>query len=104
MTFHSKVIKDKKYMKWVCENKPCFICNLEGRFNFAQIQFHHLQGAYRIGAMIRNDAVGLPLCFTCHSIFQKRGERMYWEEIGVDPKIYADELYNEYKENNNDTK
>jgi len=29
---------------------------------------------------------------------------MYWEEIGVDPKIYADELYNEYKENNNDTK
>jgi len=50
--------------------------------------------------MIRDDSVGIPLCFTCHSIFHKRGERLYWEEIGVDPKVYADELYEEY----NDTK
>ena len=50
--------------------------------------------------MIRDDSVGIPLCFTCHSIFHKRGERLYWEEIGIDPKVYADELYEEY----NDTK
>jgi len=83
-------------MKWVCENKSCYICSLEGRTTFG-VQFHHLQGAYRIGALIRNDKVGIPLCFPCHSIFQKRGERLYWQEIGVDPKIYADELYEEYQ-------
>jgi len=86
-------------MQWVCENHPCYICNLEGRLTYG-VQFHHLQGKYRIGAMIRNDAVGIPLCFTCHSIFHKRGERLYWEEIGVDPIHYANELYEEWKERN----
>lgn len=85
-------------MQWVCENHPCYICTLEGRLNFQQIQFHHLQGKYRIGAMIRNDAVGIPLCFPCHSIFHKRGERLYWEEIGVDPIHYAQELWEEWIE------
>jgi hypothetical protein len=50
--------------------------------------------------MIRDDSVGIPLCFPCHSIFHKRGERLYWEEIEIDPKVYADELWEEY----NDTK
>jgi predicted HNH restriction endonuclease len=48
--------------------------------------------------MIRDDSVGIPLCFTCHSIFHKRGERVYWEEINIDPKVYADELWEEYNE------
>jgi len=48
--------------------------------------------------MIRNDAVGIPLCFPCHSIFHKRGERLYWEEIGVDPIHYAQELWEEWIE------
>ena len=87
-------------MKWVCENKSCYICSLEGKINYSQIQFHHLQGKYRIGAMIRDDSVGIPLCFTCHSIFQKRGERLYWEELNIDPKVYADELWEEYNERN----
>jgi len=89
-------------MQWVVENHPCYICNLEGRLNYSQIQFHHLQGKYRIGAMIRDDSVGIPLCFPCHSIFQKRGERLYWEEINIDPKVYADELWEEYKEKKNE--
>ena len=87
-------------MQWVVENHPCYICNLEGRLNYSQIQFHHLQGKYRVGAMIRDDSVGTPLCFTCHSIFHKRGERLYWEEINIDPKIYADEIWEEYNERN----
>ena len=85
-------------MQWVCENHPCYICNLEGRLNYSQIQFHHLQGKYRVGAMIRDDSVGIPLCFSCHSIFQKRGERLYWEEINIDPIHYANELWEEYNE------
>jgi len=85
-------------MKWVCENKSCYICSLEGKINYSQIQFHHLQGKYRIGAMIRDDSVGVPLCHSCHSIFHKRGERLYWEEINIDPKVYADELWEEYNE------
>ena len=28
----------------------------------------------------------------------KRGERLYWEEINIDPKVYADELWEEYNE------
>ena len=87
-------------MQWVVQNYPCYICNLEGRLNYNQIQFHHLQGKYRVGAMIRDDSVGVPLCFTCHSIFHKRGERLYWEEKGIDPKVYADELYQEWREIN----
>jgi len=90
-------------MQWVVENHPCYICNLEGRLNYSQLQFHHLQGKYRVGALIRDDSVGIPLCFTCHSIFHKRGERLYWEEINIDPKIYADELWEEYNERNTKT-
>ena len=90
-------------MQWVVENHPCYICNLEGRLNYSQLQFHHLQGKYRVGAMIRDDSVGIPLCFTCHSIFHKRGERLYWEEINIDPKVYADELWEEYNERNTKT-
>jgi len=90
-------------MQWVCENHPCYICNLEGRLNYSQIQFHHLQGKYRVGAMIRDDSVGIPLCFPCHSIFQKRGERLYWEEINIDPIHYAKELWEEYNERNTKT-
>jgi|TARA_X000001382_G_scaffold120673_1_gene102375 hypothetical protein len=48
--------------------------------------------------MIRDDSVGIPLCFPCHSIFQKRGERLYWEEINIDPIHYAKELWEEYNE------
>jgi len=90
-------------MQWVVENHPCYICNLEGRLNYSQLQFHHLQGKYRVGALIRDDSVGIPLCFTCHSIFHKRGERVYWEEINIDPKVYADELWEEYNERNTKT-
>ena len=90
-------------MQWVVENHPCYICNLEGTLNYSQLQFHHLQGKYRVGAMIRDDSVGIPLCFTCHSIFHKRGERVYWEEINIDPKVYADELWEEYNERNTKT-
>ena len=48
--------------------------------------------------MIRDDSVGIPLCFSCHSIFHKRGERLYWEEINIDPIHYAKELWEEYNE------
>jgi len=65
---------------------------------FSQIQFHHLQSKYRLGMAMRNDAMGIPMCYPCHSIFQKRGERLYWEEIGIDPGIYAKELWEEWLE------
>ena len=50
--------------------------------------------------MIRQDSKGIPLCFPCHNLFTKRGERLVWEEIGVDPGIYADELWDEWQERN----
>ena len=98
---HSSVIKDRAFQVWVCETKPCYNCQVvHSTINYSQIQFHHLQGKYRLGMMIRNDAKGIPLCYPCHSIFQKRGERLYWEEKKVDPGIYADELWDEWLERN----
>ncbi len=93
------IVKDKKFQQWVCDTKPCYMCTVVNGFqNFSQIQFHHLQGKYRLGAMIRQDSKGIPLCFPCHNLFTKRGERLVWEEIGVDPGIYADELWDEWQE------
>tara|TARA_R100000655_G_scaffold78775_3_gene118166 strand:- start:298 stop:648 length:351 start_codon:yes stop_codon:yes gene_type:complete len=101
-----KIIKDKKFMQWVVNNCPCYVCNLEGNLNFHQIQFHHLQGMHRIGAMIRDDSTGIPICYGHHQeLTFKFGERKFWEQIGIDPIHYANELYNEYQqEHTNDTK
>lgn len=94
-----KIVKDKKFMQWVCDSHPCYVCNLEARLNYHQIQFHHLQGKHRIGAMIRDDSTGIPICFQHHQdLTFKYGERKFWEMLGVDPLNYAQELYNEYKQ------
>tara|TARA_S200002703_G_scaffold36660_1_gene31733 strand:+ start:1850 stop:2182 length:333 start_codon:yes stop_codon:yes gene_type:complete len=94
-----KIVKDKKFMQWVCSSLPCYVCNLNGRLNYHQIQFHHLQGRHRIGAMIRDDSTGIPICFQHHQdLTFKHGERKFWEMIGTDPLTYAQELYNEYKQ------
>ena len=75
-----KIIKDKKFMQWVCSSLPCYVCNLNGRLNYHQIQFHHLQGKHRIGAMIRDDSTGIPICFQHHQeLTFKYGERKFWE-------------------------
>ncbi len=94
-----KVVKDKKFMQWVCDTLPCYVCNLKGNLNYYQIQFHHLQGIHRIGAMIRDDSTGIPICYTHHQeLTFKFGERKFWEQIGIDPIHYALEIYNEYKQ------
>ena len=51
----SKIVKDKKYLKWVCDHFDCFTC--ESR----PVQAHHLQGKYRIGAMLRCDSKVVPM-------------------------------------------
>jgi len=97
-----KAIKDKKYMQWVVENRPCFVCQKTlGIINNHQIQFHHLQGKYRLGAMIRDDSVGLPICYPHHhELTFKYGERKYWDEVlELDPKEFADNLYKYYRSN-----
>jgi len=88
-------------MQWVVENYPCYICNIEGNLNYYQIDFHHLRGKYAKGMAIRDDSVGIPICRTHHyHITFQRGERLFWEELNIDPKVYADELYQEWKEIN----
>ena len=94
-----KVIKDKKFMQWVVNSHPCYVCNLNGQLNYHQIQFHHLQGIHRIGAMLRDDSTGIPICYGHHQeLTFKFGERKFWEMVGIDPLYYAQELYNEYKQ------
>lgn len=101
MTFRSrKVVKDKNYMQWVVDNYPCYVCRKKlNTYNYHQIQFHHLQGKYRIGAMLRDDSTGLPLCFDHHQeLTFKFGERKFWEMIGIDPIHDAIKLYEKYKQ------
>ena len=96
-----KIVKDKNYMAWVVTNYPCLVCELKGIDNRHQIQFHHLQGIHRIGAMIRDDSTGIPICFPHHQeLTFKYGERKFWERLEVDPKPYADALYKYYKGKN----
>ena len=98
------IVKDKKYQIWVVQNCPCYVCKKTfGIDNFFQIQFHHLQGKYRKGMGMRDDSLGLPICYHHHhELTFVRGERIYWQELGIDPKIYADKLYKHYKENINE--
>ena len=73
-----KVIKDKKFMQWVVNSHPCYVCNLNGQLNYHQIQFHHLQGIHRIGAMLRDDSTGIPICYGHHQeLTFKFGERKF---------------------------
>ena len=96
----TKIIKDKKYLMWICE-KPCYPCQINNRLNYYQIQAHHLQGRHRIGALIRRDNVVVPCCFTCHQeLTFKVGERNFWDNLGIDPIHYANELWQEWSERN----
>jgi hypothetical protein len=99
-----KIIKDKNYMQWVVENHPCFVCyKTMAVYNNTSIQFHHLQGKYRIGAMIRDDSTGIPICYHHHhELTFKYGERNFWDTLEIDPLGYAQSLYIQYKERTND--
>jgi len=101
---HSKkIIKDKKYLMWIC-SLPCYSCQVQGIHKVCDtIQAHHVQ-LRRYGAMIRDDSRVVPLCFyPCHhSIHTKFGERIFWDNLGVDPIKYADKLYKHYKEKLNE--
>ena len=86
-------------MIWALDKFPCYVCSLMGfSDNWSeQRQFHHLQGAHRQGAMMRDDRVGVVLCWSHHNeLHTKGGERNFWSDVGVDPKIMADEMYQEY--------
>ena len=94
----SKIVKDKKYLKWVCDHFDCFTC--ESR----PVQAHHLQGKYRIGAMLRCDSKIVPLCYSCHySLTFIESERKFWNTRIIDPMPYAKELYKKWR-NINDSK
>ena len=81
-----KIVKDKKFLMWVCENHKCYVCGLFNQKQTTPTQAHHLQGKYRIGAMIRDDSTVLPICFNHHQeLTFKKGERKFWEELKVDP-------------------
>lgn len=92
--------KDRAYMMWCLDKFPCYVCQIMNIDNWSeQRQFHHLQGAYRQGAAIRDDRVGVVLCWSHHNeLHTKGGERNFWSDVGVDPKIMADEMYQEYQE------
>jgi hypothetical protein len=42
------------------------------------------------------------LCWQHHNeLHTKGGERNFWSDVGVDPKVMADEMYQEYLERGN---
>lgn len=98
------VIKDKKYLKWICDCYKCFVCSDIGEEQSSPTQAHHLQGKYRIGAMIRCDSRVIPLCFNHHQeLTFKYGERTFWEldkYKELNPMSYAKILYKIWRENN----
>ena len=100
----SNIIKDRKYLEWVCDCFKCFICSNIGEEQSSPTQAHHLQGKYRIGAMIRCDSRVIPLCFDHHQILTfKYGERKFWEldkYKDLNPMSYAKILYQMWRENN----
>ena len=101
MISHSKVIKDKKFLMWVCE-LSCYPCEIEGVSNYHMIVAHHLQGRNRIGMGLRHDPNSIPICdFHHRQIHEKMGERNFWDKLGVEPIHYANELYEQYKERTN---
>jgi|SRR6056300_273591 len=95
-----KIIKDKKYLMWVC-SLPCISCQVrDGTYKISEtIQAHHVQ-LRRYGAMIRDDSRVVPLCFyPCHHLLHtKFGEKKFWGDLNFDPIEYADKLYKHYKE------
>lgn len=51
--------------------------------------------------MIRTDNMVVPCCFPCHQeLTFKVGERKFWDNLGIDPIHYANELWQEWSERN----
>lgn len=92
------IVKDRKYLEWVC-NKECYVCELLNVPQKMPTQAHHLQGKYRIGAMIKDDSTVVPLCYTHHhELTFLFGERKFWEKLKIDPWDKSKNLRREYEQ------
>lgn len=92
-----QIVKDRKYLMWVC-SLNCYVCKLLNKAQSTPTQAHHLQGKYRIGAMIRDDSTVVPICFEHHQeLTFKLGERKFWEKLNVDPWDESKQTREEYE-------
>ena len=88
-------------MIWALDSFDCYPCSLMGYANYNQLQFHHIQLERNKfgGALMRDDSVGVVLCFNCHNkLHTKYSDKKFWSMLNVDPRIKAKQMYVEYKE------
>ena len=88
-------------MMWALDSFDCYPCSLMGYANYNQLQFHHIQLERNKfgGALMRDDSVGVVLCFNCHNkLHTKYSDKKFWSMLNVDPRIKAKQMYVEYKE------
>jgi len=87
-------IRSPKHLAYV-RTFPCCACR-----ETENIQAHHLTIIKGNGGMARktDDNYVLPLCPLCHNYLHLVGERYYWNEIKLEPTIYAALLWDSFQE------
>ena len=79
--------KSKKYLQWVA-SQQCLLCM------YHECQAHHITIAEKRGISQKvSDCWTIPLCYAHHSQLHHIGERLYWQKLGIDPKVYATLFY-----------
>ena len=94
-----KAYKEPKYLEWLHNQNPCcFVC---GQYN--KIELHHVK---EHSSDKKDDRVVIPLCGEEHhrngKLSPHGGTKLWRETFSIeDQRIYAEELYKEYKSETN---
>jgi len=88
----TKPIRSAKHLAYV-RTLPCCVCG-----NDQDIQAHHLTHIRSNGISVKSDdSLAVPLCGENHYLLHWMGERSYWKERNLDPKLYAALLWDNFQ-------
>ena len=84
-------IRSPKYLSYI-RTFPCADCQ-----DTEDVQAHHLTHIEPMGmGMKSSDKWCLPMCGICHGYLHQIGEKWYWQERKLDPKLYATLLWDSF--------
>lgn len=91
MNFKSPRQRDPVHLNAI-RQLPCIIC----KSTFTEAAHVRMSTPGKLNAGIGakpHDRFTVPLCVTHHRQQHQRGERVFWESIGIDPIAVAEKLY-----------
>jgi hypothetical protein len=94
-------LRDKNYLRWLATSFPCVVCDIKD----GTIVAHHVRAGQAGGMGLKpGDDRCIPICNRCHMELHEYplGEKTFLDINGVDYEAKTKELYERYKNDEED--